>query len=158
VWFPHWDRDGLCGWEIKAEGVTRMPAGSAKGLWGSRNFAGDLSLCVAETALDALSHAAVRADARARYVSLAGSMNKQQPGLLASAMGKLPGGGEVVLILDADAGGDRLAEKVTAIFEGLGRGDLTLTQDRPPTPGRDWNDELREPGPPPPSPASPSHG
>lgn len=143
VWFPHWNRDGLCGWEIKAQGMTRMPPGSTKGLWGSRSLDDDRRLCVAETALDALSHAAVRPNEATRYVSLAGSMNKQQPGLLASAMNKLPAGGQVVLIFDADDGGDRLAEKVTAIFEELDRDDLTLGQDRPPTPGRDWNDELR---------------
>jgi hypothetical protein len=39
--FPHFDRDGLCGYEIKNRGFTGFSAGGTKGLWSSHEEPGD---------------------------------------------------------------------------------------------------------------------
>lgn len=148
--FPHYNRDGLCGYEIKNSGFTGFAPGGTKGLWGSRKEEDDERLVIAETAIDALSYAALRGHERTRFVSVAGELNTIQPGLLSLAIEKIPPEGAVVLALDNDDGGDRLAAKVTETFSAAGRNDLALVQDRPATRGTDWNDALRDSTPPPP--------
>src|SRR6266700_152596 len=55
--FPHFDREGLCGYEIKNTGFTGFAAGGAKGLWFSHTGPDDRRLILTESAIDALSHA-----------------------------------------------------------------------------------------------------
>ena len=54
--FPHWNQDGLCGYEIKNRNFTGFAPGGEKGLWGSRISPDDTTLVIAETAIDALSY------------------------------------------------------------------------------------------------------
>jgi hypothetical protein len=53
--FPHFDREGLCGYEIKNTGFTGFSAGGTKGLWFSHVRADDNRLVFCESAIDALS-------------------------------------------------------------------------------------------------------
>ncbi|MBX3406675.1 MAG: DUF3991 and TOPRIM domain-containing protein [Phycisphaeraceae bacterium] len=133
----------VCGFEVKNRGFTGFASGGIKGLWATMPDPGDTCLSIAESALDAISYAAIRGIEGTRLVSTAGQMNSQQPALLRLAMEALPPGGRVISAMDHDAGGDALAEKVHAVFTELGRADLTFVVDLPPTPGADWNDELR---------------
>jgi hypothetical protein len=143
--FPHFNRDGLCGFEIKNRGFTGFASGATKGLWFSQIGPSDRRLVIAETAIDALSYAALNGQPYSRYVSTAGELNPDQRFLLESAMKKLPAGGEVVLAVDHDAGGDKIGAKIEAIFQSIGRPELALVRDVPLTPGDDWNDQLRSP-------------
>lgn len=152
VLFPHFTRDGLSGFEIKNAGFTGFAKGGTKGLWGTRKREHDDRLVIAETAIDALSHAALAGHHRTRFVSIAGELNPSQPELITSAIGSLPAGGQVVLAMDNDEGGDRLTEQLTQAFERADRDDLELRDDRPPVRGTDWNDVLRTATPPPLSP------
>lgn len=77
--FPHFDALGLCGYEIKNRGYTGFSAGGEKGLWFSRTERADVKLVVAESAIDALSYAALFPDPGARYASIGGQMNARQP-------------------------------------------------------------------------------
>ena len=61
--FPHFDAAGLCGYEIKNRGFTGFAAGGKKGLWFSHSQPDDRRLVLAESAIDALSHAALFPDA-----------------------------------------------------------------------------------------------
>ncbi len=127
--FPHYNRAGLCGYEIKGPGFTGFAAGGVKGLWLSRSDpAGVRRLVVAETAIDALSYAALHGRPGTRYASTGGELNPDQPALLAAAVATLPAGGELVLAVDHDAGGDKIAVKVRAA--AAGRPDLA--DHRPP--------------------------
>ena len=154
--FPHFNRDGLCGYEVKNRGFTGYATGGVKGLWLSRVAPGVRRLVVAETAIDALSYAALRGEPATRYASTAGELNPDQPHLLALTMNALPDGGEVVLAVDHDAGGTKIGGRIEAAFAAAGRPGLSLRYDRPPTPGADWNDELRAAaGDPPPPPCRP---
>ena len=88
--FPHFSREGITGFEIKNQGFTRFSKGGTKGLWCSRGFMNDTKLVVSETAIDALSYAALFNLTDARYVSIGGALNPLQPDFLKSAMNKLP--------------------------------------------------------------------
>ncbi|MEO0966628.1 MAG: DUF3991 and TOPRIM domain-containing protein [Planctomycetota bacterium] len=145
--FPHWNEEGVCGFEIKNAGFTGFAPGGVKGLWASHRRDEDRRLVIAETAIDALSYAALQDDGYTRYVSTSGAMNPQQPALLNRAIRNLPEGSRVVLAVDHDEGGEKLAAAISPVFkhvrETLGRNDLILGIDHPPTAGADWNDVLR---------------
>jgi hypothetical protein len=112
--FPHFDVAGLCGYEIKNHGFTGFAAGGKKGLWFSHTGPGDRRLVLAESAIDALSHAVLFPDAedRTRYASVGGKPNAQQPGLVQSTIARLPEGAEIVAAFDADEAGHLLAHVV----------------------------------------------
>jgi len=57
--FPHFDTAGLCGYEIKNCGFTGFAAGGQKGLWFSHTQPADRRLILTESAVDALSYAAL---------------------------------------------------------------------------------------------------
>lgn len=150
--FPHWNVNAsgvkqICGFEIKNDGFTGFSPGGTKGLWCSNATDGDRRLVIAETAIDALSYAALFGLEDARFFSIAGQMNPQQPGLLNRAIRSMPEGSTIVLAVDHDDGGQMIAEYIEPIFrhvrDVLGRGDLELRIDHPPTAGQDWNDVLR---------------
>ena len=148
VLFPHWNDDKqICGFEKKNDGFTGFASGGTKGLWCSNATDRDKRLVIAETAIDALSYAALFGFDDARFFSIAGQMNPKQPGLLNRAIRSMPAGGQVVLAVDHDDGGKMIAEYVQPIFDHvqgkLGRNDLSLVVHHPPTAGHDWNDEIR---------------
>jgi hypothetical protein len=144
--FPHWNQDGLCGYEIKNRNFTGFAPGGEKGLWGSRISPDDTTLVIAETAIDALSYFVLKHPPRARYISTAGALNPIQPTLILSAMNKLRRRGETILALDNDNGGVQLAAKIATIFGQINAGGCVLITDLPPTPGEDWNDVLQDCG------------
>lgn len=137
--FPHYDREGLCGFEIKNQGFTGFAAGGTKGLWYSKARPTDDRLVLTESAIDALSFHVLQGDATTRYMSTGGSLNPQQPALIRGAMEKLPPGGIVFLAFDADEGGEKLAEEVQA-FAPSGRDVRRVVPDV----GKDWNDTLKK--------------
>lgn len=141
--FPHWNHHGLCGYEVKNTGFSGFAPGGVKGLWGSRKNKGDTHLVIAESAIDALSYAALHNTPGMRLVSTAGQMNPDQPALLFSAMNGMPAGSEIIAAMDHDDGGDKLAEQIKTVFEALKRSDIAFRRHSPPTAGQDFNDVLR---------------
>ena len=141
--FPHYNREGVCGFEIKNKGFTGFAPGGEKGLWCSRGRAGDSALVIAETAIDALSYAALHGRPGSRYISTGGELNPAQPGLIKSAMEKMPKDSEVIVAVDNDEGGGALLEKIRGLFSDLSRAELDLIDARPSASGQDWNDALR---------------
>jgi hypothetical protein len=139
--FPHFDAAGeVSGWELKNAGFTGFATGGRKGLWLSNEFEGDARLIVAESAIDALSHAALWPDAEARYASTGGGFGETAVELLRLAAGRLPENGCVTLAFDNDAAGSQYAEIVRAGLEGAGR---SIKTEFPPSEVKDWNDLLR---------------
>ena len=80
--FPHFDQEGLCGYEIKNKGFTGFASGGTKGLWLSHGLPEDQRLVFCESAIDALSHAVLYPDERARYASIGGKPSPLQPELI----------------------------------------------------------------------------
>jgi hypothetical protein len=140
--FPHWDLDGLCGFEIKNSGFTGFSPGGTKGLWLSHEFPEDNRLVICESAIDALSHAVLMPDEQARYASIGGKPNPIQPELIRAAALRMPPKSKIVAAMDADEDGGKLAEVVREAVLNSGRDDLSFVFEEPEG-AKDWNDVLR---------------
>jgi hypothetical protein len=140
--FPHFDQDGLCGYEIKnSGGFTGFASGGTKALWISHVSPDDRRLVVCESAIDALSHAVLFPDNHTRYASIGGKPNAQQPELIRAAVARMPHSSEITAAMDADATGRELAAIVARAVELSGRLDLKFTVHEP-VGFNDWNDQL----------------
>lgn len=140
--FPHFDHQGLCGYEIKNRSYTGFARGGSKGLWSSHENAGDTRLVFCESAIDALSHASLFPAPSSRYASIGGQVNPQQPELIRAAVARMSDLSEIVAAMDADADGRKLAEIVRQAVTLSGRSDLRFSVEEP-SGGKDWNDVLR---------------
>jgi len=140
--FPHFDAGGLSGYELKNVGFTGFASGGSKALWLSHELPNDNRLVVCESAIDALSHAVLFPDDRARYASIGGNPNPEQPHLIRAAVARMPVPSEIIAAMDADADGGKLAEVVRRAVELSGRHDLKFTVQEP-LGYKDWNDQLR---------------
>lgn len=140
--FPHFDAQGLSGYELKNIDFTGFASGGTKALWLSNELPNDNRLILCESAIDALSHAVLFPDNRARYTSIGGKPNPQQPELIRAAAARMPPDSEIVSAMDADVDGRSLAELVRKAFELTGRADLRFAT-KEPVGYKDWNDQLR---------------
>ena len=138
--FPHYDRSGLCGFEIKNTSFTGFAAGGVKGLWFSQAKTTDRELVLTESAIDALSFHALHKSNFSRYMSTGGALNPQQPALIRGAIEKLPAGAVVLLAFDNDEGGEKIAAEVRAVASA-GREVRRVLPDK--MSGKDWNDILK---------------
>jgi len=145
--FPHYDQQGLCGFEIKNRNFTGFASGGIKGLWYSNPKKTDRQLVLTESAIDGLSYHVLHPDELwTRYMSTGGELSPQQrgnldlkqPGLLRLAMEKLPAGAVVLLAFDNDEPGEKLAEEVRALAPS-GRELRRVV----PSVGKDWNEALK---------------
>ena len=141
--FPHHDRDGLCGFELRNTRFKGFAKGGQKGLWYSAPTSGDQNLVITESAIESLSYHALHSAEGTRYFSIAGEMNPVQRQLLESAFRKLPPGASIRMATNHDAGGRHLAEQIKAIALATSREDLALIDNYPEREGADWNDVLR---------------
>ena len=141
--FPHHDRQGVCGFEIRNYQFKGFAKGGEKGLWYSNAKPDDTALVITESAIDGLSYHALHLPDKTRYFSIAGEMNPMQRNLLASAMQKLPRDGSVIIATDHDSGGQHLTQRINDIAATTGRDDLNIIEHRPPKEGQDWNAVLK---------------
>lgn len=140
--FPHFDQQGLCGFEIKNSGFTGFASGGAKGLWLSNEMLDDTRIVFGESAIDSLSCAVLFPDQKTRYASIGGQLNPVQPELIRAAISAMPSNSEIVAAMDADAEGNKLAQVVRQAVEQSGRDDLRFVFHEP-FGFKDWNDALR---------------
>lgn len=140
--FPHFDAEGLSGYEIKNTGFTGFASGGSKALWLSRQLPDDNQLVFTESAIDGLSHAVLFPENRARYASIGGKTNPQQPELIRAAVARMPLSSEIVAAMDADENGRELADIVRRAVELSGRQDLKFIAQEP-VGYKDWNDQLK---------------
>lgn len=142
--FPHYDGAGLSGYEIKNRNFTGFATGGEKGLWMGHSLDGDSRLVFTESAIDALSYAALFPNERSRYASIGGKMNPQQPSLVAAEIAKLPAGAEVVAAMDNDEDGKTLASLIETAVKQSSHDNLIYRAHSPALPLKDWNDVLRQ--------------
>jgi hypothetical protein len=140
--FPHFDADGLTGYELKNRGFTGFASGGVKALWVSSTQRDDDRIVFCESAIDALSHAVLFPDDNTSYASIGGKPNPVQPELIRAAAARMRAGSEITAAMDADADGRKLAEVVKRAVEMSGRGDLRFHVHEP-SGFKDWNDQLR---------------
>jgi hypothetical protein len=139
--FPHFDADGLTGYELKNRNFTGFASGGAKALWISNTRKDDDCMVFCESAIDALSHAVLFPDDHTCYASIGGNPNPVQPELIRAAAARMRAGSEITAAMDADADGRKLAEVVKGAVELSGRGDL-LFRLHEPAGFKDWNEQL----------------
>jgi hypothetical protein len=140
--FPHFDEKGLSGYELRNRDFKGFASGGSKALWLSQEFPDDHRLVITESAIDALSHAVLFPDNRARYASIGGKPNPQQPELIRAAAARMPTNSEIVAAMDNDADGATLANVVKKAVALTGRHDLNFVLQEP-FGHKDWNDQLR---------------
>lgn len=141
--FPHFDREGICGFEVKNRGFSGFSVGGEKGLWYSRASAAARVLAFCESAIDAISYYLLNPPEQGeelRVFSIGGAMNPRQPDLIRAAMEKAPEGARVMTAFDADEAGDTLAETVAALAPSSVQ---VLRAFVPIGMGKDWNDALK---------------
>ncbi|MDD5296556.1 MAG: DUF3991 and toprim domain-containing protein [Rhodocyclaceae bacterium] len=137
--FPHYDRLGLAGYELKNQEFTGFAKGGEKALWFSANLGNAPRVVVVESAIDAMSHAQATGDREAAYLSIGGAMSDKQRGLLTNILKEAAGrGAEIVTGTDADEAGNRLAAEVRALAPAG-----AAVRREVPRNGKDWNDFLR---------------
>lgn len=140
--FPHFDRKGLCGFEIKNRGFTGFAPGGSKGLWLSREKPDDQRLVFCESAIDALSYAVLFPDDRTRYASIGGQLSTAQHDLLRAAAAGMPLNGKIIAATDSDEAGGKLADIIRNAVGLTGRDDVAFVLHQPDG-FKDWNDQLR---------------
>lgn len=161
--FAHYDRQGLCGFEMKNDGFTGFAAGGQKGLFYSTNIQRAERVVFTESALDALSHAEHERKVyehqnrlyqqggwkeapqypdpeKTAYVSFGGSMSAAQKDLLQGLTEKMHDKGQLmVLATDQDEAGRAFAAELRAIAPP----GLETVTESPTGDSKDWNDELQ---------------
>lgn len=141
--FPHFDEQGLCGYELKNRNFTGFAKGGEKGLWLSHTKPDDDRAVFAESAIDALSHAALHLAEHTSYASVGGEPSPKQPGLVKAAILQMPPGSEIVSAMDCDKAGRALSEMIGEAVGQSGRSDISFRVHSPANEGDDWNDVLK---------------
>lgn len=137
--FPHYDRQGLSGYELKNLGFTGFSSGGIKAIWHSSNITKSPKILVVESAIDAMSHAQISKEQTSSYISTGGSMSPLQVDLVQSALMKASErGAEIVLATDQDDAGDKLAAHITLLASPGARLSRLLPK------FKDWNQDLAE--------------
>lgn len=144
--FPHFNQSGLCGFELKngtAERTTftGFSPGGVKGLACSRPRESDRIAVICETSVDMLSVATLEGTENRRFFSTAGQISTMQAEWLRTAISRMPADSAVLLAMDNDQGGHKLAEQVRESLQTL---DVVVEDHFPPNENQDWNDVLQE--------------
>jgi len=144
--FPHYDADGVAGYEMKNRGFTGFAAGGTKALWHSTNLDTAKQIVLMESAIDGLSHAQIHSNQTAAYISIGGQLSDHQRDLLRRVFERaVHREAEIVIATDNDPGGEQLAENIQKCLPENQRKRVTRA-----TPlAKDWNDDLQTAQPPP---------
>jgi len=138
--FPHYDGEGICGYEIKNKGFTGFAPGGIKGLWSSQIKEEDNQLVLVESAIDGISYHILHGSDRTRYVSTGGELNPRQPGLIREAIKKMPEDALILIAFDYDEGGEKIAEELKKVIPPERKPRRALPDVGA---GKDWNEMLK---------------
>lgn len=136
--FPHHDREGVSGFEIKNKNFTGFSRYGIKSVWHSRIRPEDTRLVFVESAIDGLSYHQIKGDDHTRYMSTGGQMSSHQENLVKAAIKKMPPGSQIIAAFDKDREGERYFRKLQELAS-----DKPIIREVPEI-GKDWNDHLKE--------------
>ena len=137
--FPHQDRDGISGFEIRNTGFKGFSSGGEKALWCSKSGANDRRLVICESPIDCLSYHQLFPDNRTRYLATSGTLSNKQKTLIQSAFEKIhSAGGEIIIATDGDAAGKKIAQELNEIAPKTAQISLHVPKYQ-----KDWNDALK---------------
>lgn len=142
VVFPHFNKEGLCGLELKNADKGVLTRGSEKGLWMSRRSVSDTCLVISESGIDGLSYHDLFRPENTAYAAVSGSMNENQLKLTLDLLNSFPNLHTVILAVDHDQGGESIARKIERAVTEAGRFKGTLQRHIPEQEGQDWNGHL----------------
>ena len=135
--FPHKNREGLCGYEIKNASFTGFSSGGSKGLWLSNQITKANTIVIVESAIDGLSHAQLKSG-NAAYSSFGGSLSNQQHELIRGLVVKAAArAASIIVATDNDEAGEQYFTKISELVS-----PIVVERERPSA--KDWNDQLRE--------------
>jgi hypothetical protein len=138
--FPHYDREGLSGYEIKNYGgFTGFASGGKKSIWYSTNTGRSERLVLTETAIDALSYAEVVGTPKDAYASFAGSMSPDQLDVLKAVFSNAHEAGQALVIATDN---DKSGSDFEVQLRDLAPEGMIILRDAPKL-GNDWNDTLK---------------
>ena len=139
VIFPHQDREGTCGYEIRNEKFKGFSTGGTKGLWTSRSGSQDRKLVICESPIDCLSYHQLFPDEQTRYFATSGTLSEKQKNLLQSAFQKIhERGGEIIIATDGDEAGNKLSSQLIKIAPKTAQISRHV-----PNYQKDWNEVLK---------------
>ncbi|WP_143092747.1 DUF3991 and TOPRIM domain-containing protein [Arsenicibacter rosenii] len=141
VVFPHQNGQGVCGLELKNTDKNVFMRGSEKALWLGNGSSADTTFILAEAAIDALSHFALFRPRDAFYGAVSGGMSDHQLSYLTAIIQKLPSLQTIVLAVDHDPGGQKIASRIKSYLAGKCAG--TIVRHIPKKEGADWNNVLK---------------
>lgn len=139
--FAHKDHSGITGWESKNNGFTGFAIGGDRRItWNRIDDEPLKKLVICEAAIDAMSYCQLRHEPGTGYMSTSGTQfspeQREQLGqLLAKAAGM---GAKIVLAMDADAAGERMAAEIAQMTP---QGAQMVRE--VPEVGKDWNEALQ---------------
>jgi len=129
--FPHFNNEGLCGFEIKGKDFTRFSAGGTRGIWRSANIIDSKVIVITESVIDALSYSELKPKGmEVAYISVGGMITSNQLELIKSFSQDK----KIIVATDNDVAGNRYYDQIAAIVSHSER-------DTPPL--KDWNDYLK---------------
>ena len=138
VIFPHHDREGVCGYEIRNQEFKGFSKGGSKGLWFSKPASTDTKLVVCESPLDCLSYHQLFPDENTRYMATGGTLSEKQKILLKTAFEKIYSqGGQIIIATDKDEAGQEIAQHLNNIAPKTAQVGRVV-----PNHYKDWNDAL----------------
>lgn len=132
--FPHFDAEGITGYEIKNDSYSGFAKRGRRSLWSSQCFQTDTHAVFVESALDGLSYLQIKGEDHYRCHSVAGAIGGMQQPMIKAVLEKCQRNRlSVISAFDNDENG----EKYDRLLNELAPEGLTLTRDRPKL--EDWN-------------------
>lgn len=139
VIFPHWDEQGVCGYEVKGPNLTLFSEQGYKSLWVSHRPQDLARAVVCESGVEVLSYCEYFNPPGTVYISLAGSFSPEVGERLGQLLSRLAV--PCVGAFNQDQGGHRHAEKLANIANAAG---VPYSSHLPEKTGYDWNNVLME--------------
>jgi hypothetical protein len=134
--FPHYDENGLSGYELKNTGFTGFSRGGKKAIWRTSNLENAKEIVICESGIDALSHAALHPKRNAAYISAGGQLSEEQKTLLGNVLKRSQENNQkIIFALDNDKGGQDMTRDLKRLAPGA---EVEISK------SKDWNEDIQK--------------
>ncbi|MGK7957473.1 MAG: DUF3991 domain-containing protein, partial [Crocosphaera sp.] len=138
VIFPHADREGVCGYEMRNHDFKSFSSGGTKGLWASNGSKDDTTLVICESPLDCLSYHQLFPDDTTRYFATGGTLSEKQKTLLKGVFEKFHNkGGHIMIATDKDEAGQGIEKELRNLAPSTAQINRIVPRHH-----KDWNETL----------------
>ena len=138
VIFPHLDREGVCGYELRNQEFKSFSKGGIKGLWASNGSPDDTTLVICESPLDCLSYHQLFPDDTTRYFATGGTLSDKQKTILKGVFEKFHNkGGHIMIATDNDEAGKQIEQELRNLAPSKAQINRIVPRHH-----KDWNEAL----------------